>query len=465
MKAKTKKVLALILAVLMAVGCFALSSCSKDEYIDDGNGNRVKVQKIKFLHIWPEHSAQMTKIVNDFMAANRDVKIEIIQSNYSDVPSYLNAQVISGSVPDVFFYWTKQVTGYVKMDVALDLTPYIGGWKDTYLNDGEAWEWAKVGGKYYSAPFRMTGDVIAYNKTFFQDNGLSEPTSFEQFETLLAAIRATSNRDAFAPFALTGITSGTLIKMYTALQNFYEYTSEMYKDPNYTTGQLKMDDTGFDVQAKMVTKLRDWYLKGYFGQCDGKTDDTALRNFKEGNAAMVYINNNNLYLLDDIDDGFEVGFMSVPAPAGVDYTYINSDFDGFSVYKNTKNPDACIRFLKYLTSKEVGQNFADATSSIMTQKDITYAAGTQSTLAEIMKDAGNSLFAKPDVKYSASNMQEDNNNLILNFIMNKSSNTALDVVKGVYANYVDAITDAGLTMLDPTVTPASSDLSWLEIRK
>ncbi len=103
-----KKVISIFLILIMLVlSASMLISCQEDSYIDPDTGERVNVKKIKFLHIWSENSTQFTKIVNDFMAENKDIRIETVVSNYEDVPSYLNSQVISSSVPDVFFYWTN----------------------------------------------------------------------------------------------------------------------------------------------------------------------------------------------------------------------------------------------------------------------------------------------------------------------------------------------------------------------
>lgn len=457
-----KKVFLILLILLFG---FSLTACgNEDGYIVNESGDRVKVQKIKFLHIWSENNKEFTKIVNDFMAENEDIKIEIIVSNYMDVPSYINSQVLSSSVPDVFFYWTNQVSGYAKNDVCLELDSYMDGWSNTFINGGEAWDLGRVNGKHYSVPFRSTGEVIVYNKTLFEEHDIKVPTNIVEFENTLAQLRNLSNSQQFAPLALTGVSGGTLIQMYTAFQNFGELQQESYKDPNYSTGLLVNDEANLQLEGKMLDKLRDWNQKGYFGQAEGKSKETSIRNFMEGNAAMLLLNNNNLYLLDDLED-VELGFMSIPSPEGYDYTYLHSDFDGFSVYKYTKNADACIRFLKYLTSKEVCQYFSDETDSIMAVDGIEYKTERNQKVAVAMKDSGKSLFVRNDIQYSTSNIASKNDEAVLNYILGKKGNSGYEVAKEIWLRYQQAISEAGLSPKQYTITKKESDFSWLDIRK
>lgn len=461
-----KKVISIFLILMILVLSSAmLISCQDDSYIDPDTGERVNIKKIKFLHIWSENSTQFTKIVNDFMAENKDIRIETVVSNYEDVPSYLNSQVISSSVPDVFFYWTNQVAGYVKNDVCLPLDEYMSGWSDTFKANGEAWDLAKVGDKHYSVPFRCTAEVLVYNKTLFEENDIAVPTNLQEFENTLASLRKLSSSSSFAPLAVTGISGGSLTGLYTAFQNFSELQLGSYQDPAYSQGLITNSDKNIELEGKMLDKLKDWNSKGYFGQCEGKSKETAVRNFVEGNAAMVILNNNNLYLLNDAEE-MELGFMAIPAPDGVDYSYITSDYDGFSVYKYTKYPEACIRFLKYLTSKTVGQYFAEETNSIMAVDGIDYKSERDQAVNYAMRDCGKSLFVKNDIQYSTSNIDTKNSEDVINYILGKNKNaTGKDVATGIYNRYKQAIADAGLKTIDPTITYNwNSDFSWLNIK-
>jgi ABC-type glycerol-3-phosphate transport system substrate-binding protein len=297
-----KKLFSSVMAVAMLCSTVACDNGGGTGGGTGGGGDRIRQKTISWLHIWPEHSAAMTKMANDFMSKNPDIKIDIQQSTHSDVKDYLNMQILSGTLPDVFFYWTNGMSPFVEYEAVMDLTPYTDGWKDTFINDGESWEIANIEGKYYNMPFRATGYTIVYNKTLFESLDVQVPTTIQEFETVLEKIRKSVTNQAFSPLAATGVPGGTLPQLYTAFCNFVALQNEQYKDPAYTSGLLASDDTQLDLSAKVLDKLRDWVGKGYFGYAEGKSERTAITNFVQGNAAMVLMNNNNLYLLEDMDE-------------------------------------------------------------------------------------------------------------------------------------------------------------------
>lgn len=466
MKKRFFRALNVFLTLVLALSTvFGLAACTDAGTGDGGDGgDRTRQKTISWLHIWPEHSAAMTKIANDFMAANSDIKIEIQQSTHGDVDSYLNMQVLSGTLPDVFFYWTHSVSAYVDYDAVLDLTPYVDGWKDTFIDNGAAWEGAKVDGKYYNMPFRSTGYTVVYNKTLFDSLGIEVPGTIQEFEQVLDKIRKSFANASFSPLAATGVAGGTLPQIHSAMNNFIALQSEQYMDPAFKADLIASDATQLDLGAKVLDKLRDWVGKGYFGYAEGKSESTAITNFVQGNAAMVLMNNNNLYLLDDMDEETEIGFMAIPAPAGIDYTYVFGGYDGFSIAKNTRYPEECVRFLKYLSSLEVQQAFAESESSIMAVDGVQYSDPDQAAMSVAMKDVGNSLLAKPDVKYSVGSYGDINNSLVLNYILGKSNQTAQQVMTAIEENNDKAVRDAGLTRVPRTYPyPEDVDYSWLNL--
>ena len=459
-----KRLFTSIMAMTMI---FGVTACGESGGSSEGRGgDRTRQKSISWLHIWPEHSAAMTKIANDFMSENPDIKINIQQSTHSDVDDYLNMQVLSGTLPDVFFYWTHQISPYVDYDVVMDLTPYVDGWKETFIDDGTAWDIAKIGGKYYNMPFRSTGYTIVYNKTLLESLEVEIPTTLQEFETVLEKIRKSIQNQSFSPLAATGVAGGTLPQMHTAFNNFVALQSEQYKDPAFKSGLVASDSTHIELGAKVLDKLKDWSGKGYFGYAEGKSESTAITNFVQGNAAMVLMNNNNLYLLEDMDEEIEIGFMAIPAPAGIDYTYVFGGFDGFSVAKNTKHPEECIRFLKYLSSLNVQQAFANSEGSIMAVDGVQYSDPDQAAMSIAMKDVGNSLLSQPDIKYSVGSYGDANNSLVLNYILGKSNQTASQVMTAIESNNDKAVKDAGLSRVGRTHPyPTNADYSWLTLLK
>lgn len=462
MKNIFKRILILVLCFLTV---FAFAACDRGGG-EDGPG-RTKKKTIEFLHIWPEHSAAIQKVINDFMAENEDITVKPLQSSYSDIQTQLNSQVISQSLPDIFFYWTNQIQGYIDAGVLLDLAPYTEGWMDTYIEDGApSWGLAKRGSAYYSVPLRQSGNVIVYNKTLFEEKNITElPATYQEFESLLAKVRTFSNFASYCPVAVSGTNGGYLIDFYYMLNNFHALLQESYKDSHFKSALIDDSDAkSLEYTAKMLDKIADLYAKGYFGQAEGKSDETAVRNFKEGNAAMVYMNYNNINLLGDVD--FEYGYFSVPGPDGLNYNYIRSDYDGFCIAKNTKNAEACVRFLKYLTSKDVITQFANDTNSIVPIEGVEYENPVNQELADVLNNSGSALLIQNEIAYSTGDIQNKVVESVYNIIYGKGSDSSLKVAEKISDWYEDCVKEAGLKRYAPEKPiDETKDYSWLAIRK
>ncbi len=458
MKKTLRRIAFVLLSIILL---FSFVACGGGEE----EPGRVKTKKIKFLHIWQEHSAAFTKVVNDFMAENEDIEVEIQITDYSNIQSVLNSQILSQSLPDVFFYWTNQIQGYIDAGVLADLSPYTDGWMDTYIDNGApSWGLAKRGTAYYSVPLRQSGNVIVYNKTLFEEKNLQVPSTYQEFETMLATIRTFSTNANYSPVAVSGTNGGYLIDFYYMLNNFHSLLQESYNDPNFKSALIDdSDEKSLAYSAKMLEKIADLYAKGYFGQAEGRSDDTSVRNFKEGNAAMVYMNYNNINLLGDVD--FEYGYFSVPGPSGLNYNYIRSDYDGFCVAETSKNKEAAVRFLKYLTSKDVMQYFANTTNSIVPIKGVTYENAVNQELADVLNNSGSSLLIQNEIKYTTGGIQNSVVEAVYSIIYGKST-AYLDTAKKISKWYADCVAEAGLKRYAPSkAIDETKDYSWLEIRK
>jgi hypothetical protein len=96
---------------------------------------------------------------------------------------------------------------------------------------------------------------------------------------------------------------------------------------------------------------------------------------------------------------------------------------------------------------------------------IQYKTERNQKVAAAMKDCGKSLFVRNDVQYSTSNIASKNDEAVLNYILGKKGNSGYAVAKEIWSRYQQAISEAGLSPKQYTITKKESDFSWLDIRK
>ncbi len=107
------------------------------------------------------------------------------------------------------------------------------------------------GSKMYTLPWAKSTEVIFYNKTFFDDNGLTPPTTWDEMETLCARIKEIDTDPAHVPFG------------YDSEENWFITMCEQQGSP-YTS--VSGDKFLFDTaeNKEFVTRFKEWKDKGYF---------------------------------------------------------------------------------------------------------------------------------------------------------------------------------------------------------
>lgn len=452
---KIIKCLALVLVIALAVSIVACGSTGRKR----GDKNT-----LNFLYIWPEHEVAMNKIITDYMAEHPGVTINPSVVPHDEVDRALQSAYIGGTMPDVFFYWSDKVYKWVADDIPYALNDYADGWKEDFVSDGVGWEAGKVDGNYYAIPFRSTGFLILYNKSYFDVHPQwTIPTTLQEFEQLIMKIQA--DEPGLIPLGAYGGSGGTMYQFQTALSIFVAICNGSVEDPNYRTGRLAPDYED-DAGAKVIDKFKSYIDAGFFGpNPHAKTREDVMADFMNGQSAMCLFNNNELgTLLEGMEKGTEIETFAIPAPAGVDAKYIYGTYDSFCVANSAPNKELAVDFIKYLTSAEVQKEWTRTEKSIMVNKEVTYDDPVQQTLANEMQFVG-----KYDIypDYNSGDKGDINFNLLLSYLNGSYKGNATDLLKEMDGNTVQAMRDSllnppdGLDWIQPTYTKKDYDDSWL----
>ena len=370
---------------------------------------------IDFMHDWPEYTAELQKMADDF-EAETGIHVEIQIITWDVLTKTLLTDFASGEVPDVACCWSNQMGAFNSLGAVYDMTPYMdendGEWRNSLMKAGL--DLGSIDGKVFAVPYRTTQTVIAYNKTIFDENGWTAPETLEQFEAMMDEMVEKGYTPLIAPglprgFQLSAIT-GTF-----AEQNLME--AGTLKKPEYLSGHYT--DVA-DAYAKAGAKMRDWISKGYI--VDNATSlerEEATALFYKQDGLMSFLNNNELAPVEEgtAEAGFEVGFFSFPVPEGMENFLYNFGVDAFMVYSGTEHPDESAAWLKYITSDAVQQEFGNSTKSIMGNVNCVYDDPLQNQLAEIFSKASS---YRINYDYNTGSMGDNMGEALVEFLTDDS---------------------------------------------
>ena len=196
--------------------------------------------------------------------------IHIVHSQvggYDDVRDQIATEITVGSQPNIAYCYPDHVAIYniasavatldeliaSKINVTradgtsevLGLTDeQIADFIEGYYNEGKQYG----DGLMYSMPLSKSTEVLYYNKTFFDQNNLTVPTTWDELKAVCEQIKKIDP---------TSIPLG-----YDSESNWFITMCEQYGSP-YTsaTGDHYLFDN--DQNRAFVKEFRDWYQKGY----------------------------------------------------------------------------------------------------------------------------------------------------------------------------------------------------------
>jgi len=276
MKKKTLLVAVLLIGVLMTVFCSGAKEGASAKstnvagafQVPEGGYDGSDVT-ITFYHTM---GANLTAVLDQYIPEfnklypNIRVQYESIGS-YDDVRDQISTQIFVGSQPNMAYCYPDHVALYnmagavatldnlinSKIEIKrADGTTEILGLTDAqkadfiegYYNEGKQFG----DGLMYTMPLSKSTEVLYYNKTFFDANGIKVPTTWEEMEKVCAQIKA--------------IDPNSIPLGYDSESNWFITMCEQYKSP-YTSATEPHYQFNNEQNVAFIKMFRDWYQKGY----------------------------------------------------------------------------------------------------------------------------------------------------------------------------------------------------------
>ena len=311
---------------------------------------------ITFVGIKSEVQDVMKEIIAGFEAANPGIHVEY--SYNPDGASGLASMISSGNVPDLLNVYPleAQYRAYYDNGYIRDVSEFCGNIEQTLL------DLCSYNGVQIGVPFTLSTYGVYYNKKIYADLNLEVPTTIEG---LLANAKACKDAgyDAFT-LPMGGSQNQITERLLGALDG-----ETHLKFAKVAAGELAISDVpSVKAYADLMLALMPLSTEDALGlNYDGATAD-----FVTGKAAMRFDGSWFLATALKAQPDFEVGYFAIPSavsdtpvvPVNVDTTV------GMSA--TTKYPEACAKFLEYLTGTEVQSKYYAVDGNINMTKGVAY---------------------------------------------------------------------------------------------
>jgi raffinose/stachyose/melibiose transport system substrate-binding protein len=312
---------------------------------------------IRFFHKWPEpeHMEYYEWVIDQFEAEYPNINVEMEAVADEPYKDKIRVVMASGDVPDIYFSWAGEFSWKFAREgraLALDDYFYGTGWDDDIiLSATEPYKWD---GKLYGLPMRINAKFMVYNKQYFEDLGLSVPTTWDEFLAVCQTLKendiipiAFGNEFPWASSHYVGDFNAKLVPG-DVIQSDYLLTGEadsLFTHPGY-------------VEALARFKLLN--DEGYFNEgANALQHSLARASFIAGRTGMMYIELEEFITVADGMGEDAFGFFQFPSGTGGegDQKLLTGAPDGFMVSAESEHPDEAITFLRFLLSPEMGAEY------------------------------------------------------------------------------------------------------------
>lgn len=313
------------------------TEAKEEEKTETADGEQVTISYA----CWDSNQAKLIQtLADEFEAENPNIKIDIQVNGWSDYWTALEAAGTGGSLPDTFWMHSNNIYYYGSNDQLLDLTDYIAnsdlvdlanypqGLDDIYNIDG----------KQYAIPKDYDTIALWYNKTLFDEAGISYPDDTWTWDDLKEAARKLTKDD------------GSQYGFCAGLHNQEGYYNFVYQNG----GEIITDDkkSGYDEDAT-VEGIEEYFSYVKEGLSPEIYDDQARAEaIENGLCAMGLFGSWNLSGFASSDFMTE-NFDCAVLPSSNDGNRA-SIFNGLgnAIAATTEHPDEAWKWVEFLSSKE-----------------------------------------------------------------------------------------------------------------
>ena len=280
------------------------------------------------------------KMAEEFQAENPNIKIDIQVNSWTDYWTALEAAATGGSMPDTMWMHSNNIYYYASNDQLLDLTDYIEASDEVDLSNYPQGldDIYKINGKQYAIPKDYDTIALWYNKTLFDEAGMSYPDDTWTWDDLKEAAKKLTKED------------GSQYGFCAGLINQEGYYNFVYQNG----GEIITADrkSGYDEEAT-IGGIEEYFSYGKEGLSpEIYEDQERAEAMKNGLCAMGLFGSWNLSGFAESDlmrENFDCAVLPMSNEGGK-----ASIFNGLghAIAATCEHPEEAWKWVEYLSSKE-----------------------------------------------------------------------------------------------------------------
>jgi len=343
-----KKITALLMALLMVLSMSAALAESNPYAVTEPitiewwhSNEDQYTEDIKKLEAMFEAEYPMIDVVPMYIGSGGTLAEQLIAAHAAD------------AVPAVSQCNVGYLAEYAASGVTTNLEPYFAAYgidKDDFVKGYRQSATLAEDGNMYSFPFLASTQVIYYNKTIAQAEGIEVPTKWEDMDAFMKKATVKNADGTTARYAMVFGGWGT------------QYFETMFT--NYGVEVIKEDGTtgiADDVSIEITKQIKDWIDNGYAYWAYGSGASTNMRQDFWDQKVFAVVHTCSLITTyrDKIAGAFEFDIAGFPAVDGKAHTLLSGNHLVIPKKASQAQKNAGFLFANWITSGEASLYWAE----------------------------------------------------------------------------------------------------------
>jgi len=350
-----KRKFEVLLIVLLSIGLFTggLFAAGQKEGAVETKKEVVNIRL--WQHLDNPDAPYFYNLIDKFNETHPDIHVEFELIPWGGAYDLYTTSLVVGDAADVIFYATPTWgSAFWDMGVIEPLDDYISKWDKADQIEETAWASSRIseGDPIFGIPVVSLPNVMYYRKDWFQQLGISEPKTKEDF--LIAAKKITENIPGAYGFGMRGARGGT---------------GQMLGFILPTVGNKWFDENGnSNFRKPEAIAAAKWYIDLHrvhkvtppSAPSDGFAE--IMDGFRSGLTGMIvhHIMSANDHLAALGED--KVGVMYVPEVNG--NRWCEAGLHHYVIPKSSKNKEAAFTFASWMAEAEQAAYFGHYVGSV-----------------------------------------------------------------------------------------------------
>ena len=320
------------------------------------------------MHFWTSEDVRpvINLLVAEFEAANPDIKIKLIDLNWSNGHDKITISFGTKSAADIIELGSDWVPEFAAKDLLMDLS----GESEPYMDSLMGWEAAIMNDKIYGFPWMLGTRVIFYNKNLMTEAGLNPkipPRNWEELYDYSKKINELGEQ-------IYGFGSNA----YEKFRLYKKFLPFLWAN----NGKVLEGDDCMLESPEAVEALKYYVALSDIGflESQRQLDDK----FMAGELGFIISGDWLLRMMRGNPPNFQVGACLIPAPKkdnARSASFLGGEF--LTVNARSDKKKEAMKFIQFLVSKEPNLEFNLAAGSV--------TPANKQAAAEILRGGANPL--------------------------------------------------------------------------